>query len=259
MPRASRSIPARSPPTASAWRTSAARWRRRPSTHPRGRSRAAHQVTALDINDQLFNAAQFGNVIIAYRHGAPVRVKDIGDAVNSVQNMYVGAWFNNRPAEGIAIQRASGANTVALVDRIKQLMPHLEASIPPSVHVALMSDRSLITRAAVDDVQITMIVTIGLVVLVIFIFLRTLWATAIPSMAVPLSLLATVAVMYAAGYSLDNISLMALTISVGFVVDDAIVMIENIVRYIEQGERPLRRRCAARARSASRSSRSPFP
>ncbi len=124
------------------------------------------------------------------------------------------------------------------MNRIKQLMPQLEASIPPSVHVELMSDRSQITQAAVDDVQMTMAVTIGLVVLVIFIFLRTLWATVIPSLAVPLSLLATVAVMYVAGYSLDNISLMALTISVGFVVDDAIVMIENIVRYIEQGERP---------------------
>jgi hydrophobe/amphiphile efflux-1 (HAE1) family protein len=205
---------------------------------PKGSIEGSHRVTALDTNDQLFNASQYGNVIIAYRHGAPVRVNDVGAAVNSVQNMYVGAWFNNRPAEGIAIQRASGANTIALVNRIKQLMPHLEASIPPSVHVALMSDRSLITRAAVSDVQITMAVTIGLVVLVIFIFLRSLWATAIPSMAVPLSLLATVAVMYVAGYSLDNISLMALTISVGFVVDDAIVMIENIVRHIEGGEHP---------------------
>ena len=205
---------------------------------PKGAIEGSHQVTALDTNDQLFNASQYGNVIITYRNGAPVRVKDVGEAVNSVQNMYVGAWFNNRPAEGIAIERASGANTIALVNRIKQLMPHLEASIPPSVHVALMSDRSQIIQAAVDDVQMTMAVTIGLVVLVIFIFLRTLWATVIPSLAVPLSLLATVAVMYVAGYSLDNISLMALTISVGFVVDDAIVMIENIVRYIEQGERP---------------------
>jgi multidrug efflux pump subunit AcrB len=178
-------------------------------------------------------------VIITYRNGAPVRVKDVGDAINSVQNIFVGAWFNNRPAEGVAIMRQSGANTIDLVNRIKALMPHLEASIPPSVHVALMSDRSLVTQAAVHDVQITMIITISLVVLVIFIFLRTLWATIIPSLAVPLSLLATAGVMYAAGFSLDNISLMALTISVGFVVDDAIVMIENIVRYIEQGERPL--------------------
>ncbi len=206
---------------------------------PKGAIENAHQTTALDTNDQLFNASQYGNVIITYRNGAPVRVKDVGDAINSVQNIFVGAWFNNRPAEGIAIMRQSGANTIDLVNRIKALMPHLEASIPPSVHVALMSDRSLVTQAAVHDVQITMIITISLVVLVIFIFLRTLWATIIPSLAVPLSLLATAGVMYAAGFSLDNISLMALTISVGFVVDDAIVMIENIVRYIEQGERPL--------------------
>jgi hydrophobe/amphiphile efflux-1 (HAE1) family protein len=206
---------------------------------PKGAIEGAHQVTALDTNDQLFNASQYGNVIITYRNGAPMRVKDVGDAIDSVQNMYVGAWFDNRPAEGIAIQRAPGANTIELVSRIKALMPHLEQSIPPSVHVALMSDRSLVTQAAVHDVQITMIITIALVVLVIFIFLRTMWATIIPSMAVPLSLLATTGTMYAAGFNLDNISLMALTISVGFVVDDAIVMIENIVRYIEQGERPL--------------------
>ena len=206
---------------------------------PKGAIEGTHQVTALDTNDQLFDASQYGNVIIAYRNGAPMRVKDVGDAIDSVQNMYVGAWFNNAPAEGIAIQRAPGANTIDLVNRIKALMPHLEQSIPPSVHVSLMSDRSLVTQAAVHDVQYTMILTIALVVLVIFIFLRTLWATIIPSMAVPLSLLATAGTMYAAGFSLDNISLMALTISVGFVVDDAIVMIENIVRYIEQGERPL--------------------
>jgi hydrophobe/amphiphile efflux-1 (HAE1) family protein len=206
---------------------------------PKGAIEGEHQTAALNTNDQLYNAAQYGNVIITYRNGAPVRVKDVGTTVDSVQNIYVGAWFNDRPAEGIAIQRASGANTIALVNRITAMMPHLEESIPPSVHVALMSDRSLITQTAVQDVQMTMVITIGLVVLVIFLFLRTLWATVIPSMAVPLSLLATLMIMYVAGYSLDNISLMALTISVGFVVDDAIVMIENIVRYIEQGEPPL--------------------
>ena len=158
---------------------------------PKGSIEGPHQVTALDTNDQLLNAAQFGNVIITYRNGAPMRVKDVGQAIDSVQNMYVGAWFNNRPAEGIAIMRESGANTIELVDRIKALMPHLEQSIPPSVHVVLMSDRSLVTQAAVHDVQITMILTVALVVLVIFIFLRTLWATIIPSLAVPLSLLAT--------------------------------------------------------------------
>jgi hydrophobe/amphiphile efflux-1 (HAE1) family protein len=206
---------------------------------PKGSIEGGSKVIALDTNDQLLNASQYGNVIVAYRNGAPMRVKDVGEAVDSIQNLYVGAWFNNRPAEGIAIRRESGANTIELVNRIKELMPHLEESIPPSVHVVLMSDRSLVTEAAVHDVQITMIITIALVVLVIFIFLRTMWATIIPSMAVPLSLLATAGTMFIAGFSLDNISLMALTISVGFVVDDAIVMIENIVRYIEQGERPL--------------------
>ncbi|HUB12182.1 MAG TPA: multidrug efflux RND transporter permease subunit [Acetobacteraceae bacterium] len=207
---------------------------------PKGEIEGQHKAVALDTNDQLFNASQYGNVIVAYKNGAPVRIKDVGQAVDSIQNVYVGAWYNNRPAEGVAIMRATGANTIALVDRIRNLMPRLEQALPPSVHVSLMSDRSLIIRAAVHDVQITMALTIALVVLVIFIFLRTVWATIIPSLAVPLSLLATLAIMYGEGYSLDNISLMALTISVGFVVDDAIVMIENIVRYIEQGERPFR-------------------
>jgi hydrophobe/amphiphile efflux-1 (HAE1) family protein len=205
---------------------------------PKGSIEGAHQVTAIETNDQLFDAKSYGNVIVAYRNGAPVRVKDIGDALDSVQNARVGAWFNNKAAEGVAIQKAPGANTVALVDTIKALMPKLEQSIPPAVHVDLMLDRTLVTRAAVRDVQLTMLLTIALVVIVIFLFLRTLWATVIPSLAVPLSLLATFSVMFVAGFSLDNISLMALTISVGFVVDDAIVMIENIVRYIEQGDRP---------------------
>ena len=156
-------------------------------------------------------------------------------AIDSVQNDRTGAWYGDTPAEGLAIQRQAGANTIQLVDTIKAMMPQLEEFIPPSVKVDLLSDRSLMIRAAVHDVQFTMMLTVALVILVIFLFLRTLWATIIPSMAVPLSLLATFAVMYAAGYSLDNISLMALTISVGFIVDDAIVMIENIVRYIEAG------------------------
>ncbi len=157
---------------------------------------------------------------------------------NSVQNERIGAWYFDTPAEGLAIQRQAGANTIELVNSIQTLLPRLEESIPPSVKVDLVSDRSLVVKAAVHDVQFTMMLTVGLVIIVIFVFLRTLWATVIPSLAVPLSLLATFGVMYAVGYSLDNISLMALTISVGFVVDDAIVMIENIVRYIEQGERP---------------------
>jgi hydrophobe/amphiphile efflux-1 (HAE1) family protein len=205
---------------------------------PKGVLEGAHQTFTLDTNDQLFNADAYRNVIVAYRNGAPVRLKDIGDVVDSVQNEHIGAWYFDTPAEGLAIQRQAGANTIELVDSIQRLLPRLEESIPPSVKVDLVADRSLVIRAAVHDVQFTMMMTVGLVILVIFLFLRTLWATVIPSMAVPLSLLATFAVMYTVGYSLDNISLMALTISVGFVVDDAIVMIENIVRYIEQGDRP---------------------
>jgi hydrophobe/amphiphile efflux-1 (HAE1) family protein len=205
---------------------------------PKGAIEGPHQIVALETNDQLFNADAYKNLIIAYRNGAPVRLSDVGDVLNSVQNVRMGAWFDNRAAEGIAIQKAPGANTIALVDTIKELMPKLEQSIPPSVNVELMVDRTQVTRAAVHDVQFTMMLTITLVVIVIFLFLRTIWATVIPSMAVPLSLLATFAVMWVAGFSLDNISLMALTISVGFIVDDAIVMIENIVRYIEQGMPP---------------------
>src|SRR5712691_4414111 len=206
---------------------------------PKGNLEGLNQAITLDTNDQLFNASGFNNVIVAYRNGAPVRIKDIGDAIDGTLNARTGAWFEGKPTELLAIQRDAGANTIQVVDTIKALLPHLLESIPPSVHVDLISDRSLVIRAAVHDVQFTMMLTIGLVILVIFLFLRTLWATVIPSMAVPLSLLATFGVMYVVGYSLDNISLMALTISVGFVVDDAIVMIENIVRYIEQGERPL--------------------
>ena len=205
---------------------------------PKGEIQTEHQAIALDTNDQLFDAKSYGNIIIAYKNGAPVRIKDVGDVINSVQNERLRSWFGDQRAEGIAIQKASGANTIAVVDDVQALMPKLEQSLPPSVHVDLMSDRSQTTRASIRDVQFTMMLTITLVVIVIFLFLRTLWATVIPSLAVPLSLVATFGVMYAGGFSIDNISLMALTISVGFIVDDAIVMIENIVRYIEQGMRP---------------------
>jgi len=205
---------------------------------PKGEIQTEHQAISLDTNDQLFDAAQYGNIIIAYKNGAPVRIKDVGDAIDSVQNERLRSWFGDQRAEGIAIQKAPGANTIDVVDRVQALMPKLEQSLPPAVHVDLMSDRSQTTRASIHDVRFTMMLTIGLVVIVIFLFLRTLWATVIPSLAVPLSLLATFGVLYAGGYSIDNISLMGLTISVGFIVDDAIVMIENIVRYIEQGDRP---------------------
>jgi hydrophobe/amphiphile efflux-1 (HAE1) family protein len=205
---------------------------------PKGNLAGAHQTVTLDTNDQIFNAEGFRKVIVAYKNGAPVRLGDIAEVIDGVQNARAGAWFERKPAEGLAVQREAGANTIQVVDTVKQILPKLQESIPPSVQIDLVSDRSVVIRAAVHDVQFTMMLTIGLVILVIFIFLRTLWATVIPSLAVPLSLLATFGVMYAVGYSLDNISLMALTISVGFVVDDAIVMIENIVRYLELGDGP---------------------
>jgi hydrophobe/amphiphile efflux-1 (HAE1) family protein len=206
---------------------------------PKGNLEGKDKVVTLDTNDQLFNADAYRKVIVAYRNGAPVRLGDVANVFDGVQNARSGAWYGDRDTELLAIQREAGANTVQVVDTIKALLPHLQESIPPTVHVELISDRSLVIRAAVHDVKFTMLLTIGLVVLVIFLFLRTLWATVIPSISVPLSLLATFAIMYVLGYSLDNISLMALTISVGFIVDDAIVMIENIVRYLELGDRPL--------------------
>ncbi|MGE0257388.1 MAG: efflux RND transporter permease subunit, partial [Alphaproteobacteria bacterium] len=205
---------------------------------PNGNLTGPHQTVTLDTNDQIFDAAGFRKVIVAWRNDAPIRLGDIAEVEDGVQNERTGAWFDGKPAEGLAIQREAGANTIQVVDAIKDRLPNIKESLPPSVHVDLVSDRSLVIRSAVHDVQFTMMLTIGLVILVIFIFLRTLWATVIPSLALPLSLLATFAVMYGLGYSLDNISLMGLTISVGFIVDDAIVMIENIVRYLEEGLSP---------------------
>jgi multidrug efflux pump subunit AcrB len=165
-------------------------------------------------------------------------VKDVGDVINSSVSARTGAWYDTWRIELLLIQREPGAKTIKVVDQIKATMPRLEASIPRSVHVDLVSDRSTNIRDSVSDAEMTLMITIGLVVLTIFVFLRKLWATIIPSIMVPLALVATAGVMYIVGFNLDNISLMALTIAVGFVVDDAIVMIENIVRYIEQGETP---------------------
>ncbi len=205
---------------------------------PNGNLTGAHQTITLDTNDQIFDAAGFRQVIVAWRNGAPIRLGDIAEVEDGVQNERTGAWFDGKPAEGLAIQREAGANTIEVVDTVKERLPQFQESLPPSVHVDLVSDRSLVIRTAVHDVQFTMMLTVALVILVIFVFLRTLWATVIPSLALPLSLLSTFAIMYGLGYSLDNISLMGLTISVGFIVDDAIVMIENIVRYLEEGMSP---------------------
>jgi hydrophobe/amphiphile efflux-1 (HAE1) family protein len=205
---------------------------------PKGNLEGQQQTITLDTNDQLFNSKTFDNVIVAYRNGAPVRVKDIGKAIDSSTFARTGAWYNGRPAELLLIRRQAGANTLDVVNQVKAQIPLLQASFPPSIHVELVSDRSQNIRDSVNDVQFTLGLTIGLVVMVIFLFLRNFWATVIPSVVVPLSLVATFGVMYTLDYSLDNLSLMGLTIAVGFVVDDAIVMIENIVRYLEQGDRP---------------------
>ena len=211
---------------------------------PKGTLYGANQAFALQTNDQLMTAQGFNNYIIANRSGTfgtsgPVRVRDIGRAIVAPQDVNLAGWMNSEPAIIIAVQRQSGANVIATVDRIKETLPQLEASLPPSIKIYILSDRTQTIRASVADVQNTLLLTIALVVGVIFLFLRKLWATVIPAISVPMSLIGTFAVMYVLGYSLDNLSLMALTIAVGFVVDDAIVMIENIVRHIEEGKTPM--------------------
>ena len=188
---------------------------------PKGNLEGAHQTYTLDTNDQLFDAAAFNNVIVAYRNGAPVRVKDVGERGGLGSECPDRGLVWRYPSRGVGNPAPSRGQYNPAGRHDQGDGAAAQESLPPSIKVDLVSDRSVVIRAAVHDVQITMMVTIGLVILVIFLFLRTLWATIIPSLAVPLSLLATFAIMYAAGYSLDNISLMALTISVGFIVDDA--------------------------------------
>jgi len=205
---------------------------------PKGSFDGLHQAYAINANDQLLSAADYLNIIVAYRNGAPIRMKDVGRVIDSVENTKLAGWYGNRPAVILDVQRQPGANIIQTVDRIKKLLPSLLTSIPSSVRVTVLTDRTTTIRASVADVQFTLVLTIILVVLVIFLFLRKLWATVIPSIALPLAIIGTFGVMQLAGFSLDNLSLMALTIATGFVVDDAIVMIENIVRYIELGEKP---------------------
>ena len=193
----------------------------------------------IDSNDQLISSADYRNVVVAYRNGAPVMLTDVAEVIDGVENNYQAAWMNLTPAVILNIQRQPGANTISVVKSIKKLLPQLEANLPASVQVTPLTDLTTAIEASVSDVEFELLLTIGLVVLVIFLFLRSLYATIIPSVAVPLSLVGTFAAMYALGYSLDNLSLMALTISTGFVVDDAIVMIENISRFIEEGEAPM--------------------
>ncbi len=177
--------------------------------------------------------------MVAYRNGAPVRLSDVARVIEGAENVKLAAWMNDKPAVIVNVQRQPGANIIGVVNRIKKLLPQLKAALPASVEITILTDRTTTIRASVEDVQFTLILTIGLVVMVMFLFLRSIAATIIPSIAVPISLVGTFGVMYLLGYSLNNLSLMALTISTGFVVDDAIVMIENIARYIEEGESPL--------------------
>ena len=206
---------------------------------PKGSFDGARQSYSIGANDQIFSAADYRPVIIAYKNGSPIRLGDIGEVIDNVENVRLAGWVGTKPAIILDIQRQPGANIIQTADRVKALLPKLKASIPPTVKVIVLTDRTETIRASVSDVQFTLLLTVGLVVMVIFVFLRKLWATVIPSIALPLAVIGTFGIMKLLGFSLDNLSLMALTISTGFVVDDAIVMIENIVRYIEKGELPM--------------------
>ncbi len=199
-----------------------------------------HQDYQIDANDQLLTSKDFQKVVVAYHNGSPVVLSDVALVIDDVENVKQAAWMNLTPAVIVNIQRQPGANIIQVVDRIKALLPQLQGNLPAAVNVIVLTDRTTTIRASVQDVEFELMLTVGLVVMVIFLFLRNVRATIIPSVAVPLSLVGTFGVMYLAGYSLNNLTLMALTISTGFVVDDAIVMIENIVRYIEEGEDPLK-------------------
>jgi len=204
----------------------------------KGNLDGVRQDYTLQTNDQLFKADSFKSLIMAYRNGSPVRLQDIANVYDGVENAQLAGWANEKRAIIVNVQRQPGANIINVADHVKALIPQLASSLPQGIKIDILADRTETVRASVEDVEFTLILTIGLVVMVIFVFLRNLRATAIPSIAVPLSLVGTFGIMYLLGYSLNNLSLMALTISTGFVVDDAIVMIENISRYIEEGEEP---------------------
>jgi len=203
---------------------------------PKGTLNGKTQSYSIGTNDQLSDAAEYKNTIISYKNGSPVRLSDVAKVVDGVENDQLAAWANGQPAVLLDVRRQPGANIVETVEQIRRVLPELRSALPADVHLDVFADRTVTIRASVEEVEFTLILTIFLVVAVIFVFLRRLWATIIPSVAVPLSLLGTFGVMAFTGMSLDNLSLMALTVATGFVVDDAIVMIENIVRYIEQGK-----------------------
>src|ERR1700726_650729 len=206
---------------------------------PKGNFDGPTQASTINANDQLNSADQYRNLIVAYRNGGPVRLSDVANIVSGPENTKIGAWANTTPAIILSVQRQPGANIIQVVDRIQSLLPQILASLPSAVDVTVMSDRTVTIRASVADVEFELALAVILVVLVIFLFLRTLPGTIIPSLSVPLWLVGTFGPMYLLGFSLDNLSLMALTIATGFVVDDAIVMIENIARFVEGGMEPL--------------------
>ena len=206
---------------------------------PKGSLDTERRSFTIFTNDQLLSGAEFDNVILAYRGGAPVRVRDIGQAVDAAENLRIAGWQNGKRGIQLIIFKQPDANVIDTVERIKAALPTMQAAIPPSITTQVIMDRTLTIRESVHEVQFTLMLSIGLVVLVIFLFLRNFWATIIPSVTVPVALICTFAVMYLAGFSLNNISLMALTLSVGFVVDDAIVVLENIYRHIENGDEPM--------------------
>jgi len=209
------------------------------SNAPLGTLMGNRRLLTLQATGQLGKAADYQSLIVTYRKGAPVRLGEVATIIDSVENNRVAGWLNGTRSITLAIQRQPDANTVEVVDNIKALLPTLRAQLPAAIEMHVVNDRSQSIRASVSEVQFTLTLTIGLVVLVIFLFLRRVSATVIPALALPVSLIGTCAGMYMLGYSIDNLSLLALTLSVGFVVDDAIVMLENIVRHVERGERPM--------------------
>ena len=206
---------------------------------PTGTLFGTHQAYNLQASGKLMKAEDYLPLIVAFRNGAPVRLKEVGRAVSSVENNKIASWYRDQRAIVLAIQRQPGTNTIEVVDAIKKLLPQFQAQLPASIDFQVLYDRSESIRDSVNDVKFTLILTIGLVILVIFLFLRNVSATVIPSLALPMSIIGTFAAMQLLGFNLDNLSLMALILSVGFVVDDAIVMLENIVRHLERGENPM--------------------
>src|SRR5665213_346251 len=214
-----------------------------PMSVPAGTLIGPHKSFTLQASGQLMNADQYKDMVVTYRNGAPVRLQDLGNVIDGVEDQRTASWFYTSdkqvPAITLGIQRQPGTNTIAVADAVKNLLPQFRAELPPSVHMDVLYDRSDTIRESYRDVQFTMGLTLALVIMVIYVFLRNVWATVIPSLALPFSIIGTFAVMYMLNYSLDNLSMMALILSVGFVVDDAIVMLENIYRHVEMGEDPL--------------------